>query len=584
MSKELEARVRSWVADDIDPDDQQELNNLLDALREDPGSATLRELESRFSGPLRFGTAGLRGRAEAGQHRMNRATVVRATAGLAHALLAAVPDASERGVVVGRDARRDSRAFQDDIAAVLLARGIKVFWLPDVVPTPVLAFSVRRLGAAAGVMVTASHNPPADNGYKVYWAHGAQIAPPLDEEIARAIDLQPGAREVPRRSRAEARDLVVSRPDLVDAYLQALDSLRFVPEAPVKELSIVYTALHGVGGAVFLEAARRRGLGPVHVVEEQQSPDPTFPTVAFPNPEEDGALDLALARAEAVGADLVVANDPDADRLAAVVRHPGRGYVNLSGNEIGVLLARHLIDHDQPEDTSRVVVNTLVSSRLLGRMANDLGVRYEETLTGFKHIAERMRDLEEEGYRGLMGYEEALGYAVSREVHDKDGVSAALVLVEMAAVAKAEGRTLIDVLEAIHRAHGLFAGRTRSVRLSDVAAVEAAMVRLRQAPDEDLQALGVRSTWDLGSGERKEITGGDVRLDNSLSANLLVFDLEQGGRVAIRPSGTEPKLKVYLEAEVSWPHDESHLEVEERAQATLQAIEGRIVVLAGLGS
>ena len=580
MVESLEARVRAWMADDVEEQDRAELEELLERLREDPGGSTLRELEARFSGPLRFGTAGLRGRVEAGPARMNRATVIRTTAGLATVLLED-GEAVSRGVVLGRDARRGSEAFQADVAAVLAARGITVWWLPGTVPTPVVAFAVRRLGAAAGIMVTASHNPPRDNGYKVYWGpDGAQIVSPLDVRIAAAIDAQPGARHVPRVSGAAAHPYLQERADLEEAYLEMVQGLRWVPDAPVEALPLVYTAMHGVGGPLFLRALERRGFQKVTPVAEQLEPDPAFPTVAFPNPEEDGALDLAVATAERVGAELVLAHDPDADRLGAVVRCPRRGWRALSGNDIGVLLARYLIDHDEPGDTSRLVVNTVVSSRLLERMARDLGVRYAEALTGFKNIAKVMRDLErKESLRPLLGYEEALGYAVSADVRDKDGITAGLALAEMAAVARAEGRTLLDLLEALHRAHGLFVGHSRSVVVSGLDGpqrLEKAMTALRAASLETLRRLGVRERWDLQTGRREDTAGGPTSEPGEAfphRANVLVFELSGGGRIAVRPSGTEPKLKLYLEREVAWPVESTHDEVVSRARAELEAIE-----------
>lgn len=586
MSEALEARIRAWMAADVDEADRTEIQALLDETRVDPGNATWRELESRFSGRLRFGTAGLRGRIGAGESRMNRATVIRATAGLADALVAAVPDAKAKGVVLGRDARHGSEAFQRDAAEVLLAKGFRVIWLPEPGPTPLVPFGVKRLGASAGIMVTASHNPPQDNGYKVYWAHGAQISSPIDAQISDAIDAQPGANQVARLVFDAAEGRFEPRPDLVDAYLDMLDRLRLVPEAPVERLSVVYTAMHGVGGATFLRAFERRGLTDVTVVPEQQAPDPDFPTVRFPNPEEDGALDLAQALAEERSVDLVLANDPDADRLAALVRNSDGSWRNLSGNDIGVLLARHLIDHDEPGDGSRLVVNTVVSSRLLGRMAKDLGVRYAEALTGFKNIAAAMRRLEdEEGLRGLMGYEEALGYAVSAEVADKDGISAGLMLAEMAAVAKSEGRTLVDVLEAIHRAHGLFVGRSRSLVLegSDGAKkIAAMMARLRGVEPEALSAAGIAESWDLESGRRMSTgPGGQAWMDGSLRGDVLIFELEGGGRVAVRPSGTEPKLKFYLETEAPWPAEQSHEAARRAAEQQLESVESAVLGLAG---
>lgn len=573
------ARARAWMEADLDEADRAEIAELVERAAVDTSAEA--ELASRFEGLLAFGTAGLRGRVEAGESRMNRATVVRATAGLADHLLATLENAAERGVVLGRDARRGSEAFQADAAAVLAAKGLKVWLLPEPGPTPVVPFSVRRLGAAAGVMVTASHNPPADNGYKVYWSHGAQIAPPLDVEIAAAIAAQPAAREIERAADSER---IVERSDLRRAYLDCLDRIRLVPDAPVGALSVVYTAMHGVGGATAVEAFSRRGLS-VTVVDAQQAPDPAFPTVDFPNPEEPNALDLAKQTADEAGAELILANDPDADRLGVALRGPDGAWEVLSGNDIGVLLARHLIDHDEPGDPSRLVVNTVVSSRLLGRMAKDLGVRYAESLTGFKYIAERMRTMEDEhGLRALMGYEEALGFAVCREVHDKDGISAALLIVEMAAIAKAEGRTLLELRDAIHRAHGLFVGWGRSVVLpgaDGAARIDSAMERLRALSDERLRELGIASVWDMKAGLRHEI-GSAPTPDGSMSANLVLFELAAGGRVAVRPSGTEPKLKFYLEREARWPAELSRAEAEVGARTELEQLERQLLVAAGL--
>ncbi|MEO1228325.1 MAG: phospho-sugar mutase, partial [Myxococcota bacterium] len=364
-----------------------------------------------------------------------------------------------------------------------------------------------------------------------------------------------------------------------------------VSDAPVEALPLVYTAMHGVGGPLFLRALERRGFRQVTPVAEQLEPDPAFPTVAFPNPEEKGALDLAVATAERADAELVLAHDPDADRLGAVVRCPRRGWKPLTGNDIGVLLARYLIDHDEPGDTSRLVVNTVVSSRLLERMARDLGVRYAEALTGFKNISKVMMNLEEkESLRPLLGYEEALGYAVSADVRDKDGITAGLVLAEMAAVARAEGRTLLDMLEAIHRAHGLFVGSSRSVVMSGLDGperIQRAMTALRGADLDTLRGMGVRQRWDLQTGTRED-TGRDPSSGPSSAspyrANVLVFELSGGGRVAVRPSGTEPKLKLYLEREVPWPAEATYEEVVSRARSDLEAIERGFLALGEIPS
>ena len=587
VSKALEARVRAWMREDIDPDAQRELDELLARTCTEDAQAAWSELEARFRGPLRFGTAGLRAPVGAGESRMNRSTVVRATAGLADYLLAAVPGAETRGVVLGRDARHGSQAFQEDAAGVFRGKGLKVHWLPAPVPTPVVAFGVRSVGAAAGVMITASHNPPGDNGYKVFASHGGQIAPPLDREIAEAIDAQPGARRIVRASAEASPERFEARPELVDAYLAGLASVRFCPEAPVDALRVVYTAMHGVAGGIFLEALSRRGFRQVEVVEAQQAPDPNFPSVTFPNPEEPGALDLARAQAERSDAHLVLAHDPDGDRLAALVRCPRRGWVRLSGNAIGILLAHHLIEHCEPRGRRRLVVNTLVSSRMLARMAERLGVEYIETLTGFKHIAAAMRRFEAEtGGRALLGYEEALGYAVSRQVHDKDGISAGLVLAEMAAASRAVGMTLVDRLEALHREYGLFVEAHRSVWLLGPGGPQQlaeAMARLRTAEPSILSALGVREVWDLKTGLRTVLSDGRTdAADPAMRGDVLVLSLQGGARVAVRPSGTEPKLKLYLEAEAPWPPGLEHDEAVRQALPALERVAAAILGVAGL--
>lgn len=510
-----------WLAAEPDDDLRAELQALLD------GPAD--ELDARFDGRLQFGTAGLRGAVGAGPLRMNRLVVRQAAAGLVDHLLATMPDAAERGVIIGFDARRKSDVFALDTARVCAARGVRALLFPQVVPTPVLAFSITDTGsgraAAAGVMVTASHNPPADNGYKVYLHTGSQIVPPVDGEIAARIDaIDPCAVEL-----APADDplIEVLGGELVEAYLAAAPRVRFRPD--VVGTPVAYTALHGVGGAALLEAFHRAGLAAPHVVAEQQQPDGTFPTVGFPNPEEPGAMDLVIALAASSGARIALANDPDADRLGAAIptRWPAESpadWRKLTGDEIGWLLADHVLRHTSGDD--RLVVTTLVSSSLLGRMAAHHGVHAAETYTGFKWIGHTV--LERPDQRFVFGYEQALGYLVTDRPLDKDGITAAVLLAEIAAVAEAEGRSVQDLLDAIAEQYGTHVIADRSVRLDPVAGA-AAVRRLREQPPTEVAGRAVT-----------EVTWFD-------EATLLRLQCGHELRLQVRPSGTEPKVKLYGE-------------------------------------
>jgi phosphomannomutase len=539
--KELYDRVEAFIADDVEPTDQSELSGWLSRARGgDPAAHA--ELVDRFSGPLVFGTAGLRGIYGPGETRMNRAVVIRATAGLCDYLLATVPDAAERGLVIGRDGRRGSVEMQRDAALVACAKGLKVHFLEGTTPTPVTAFGVKHHHAAAGVMVTASHNPPAYNGYKVYFGNGAQIIPPQDEGIAQAIARQPGAKAVPRADWERAivqGNLQIDR-QVEAAYLSGLAAMVYDPAAPVGALKIAYSAMHGVGERVLRRAFATRGLTQLVTVAEQAEPDGRFPTVEFPNPEEPGALDLVLALAQKSGSDLVVVNDPDADRLGAAVRRLDGEYQVLNGNEIGVLLADHLLTHDGADGAKRLVMATMVSSQLLRKMAADRGVEYRETLTGFKWIAnEALRHHRELGLRFVFGYEEALGYTVGTHVRDKDGISAAMVLCEHAAGLKAHGQTLLDRLDELRRTHGLFVSRQKSLMLpgrEGLAKIKEVMAALRSSPPQRFGDLLVQEVRDLS-----------VAPDPRLRGDVLIYELVGGGRVSVRPSGTEPKIKFYLE-------------------------------------
>lgn len=532
---DLRARAEEWLAQDPDPDTRAELRAILDA-----GDDAA--LASRFGSRLEFGTAGLRGELGAGPNRMNRVTVMRAAAGLA----ACLPPGGR--VIIGFDARHGSRQFAADTAAVLSGAGLRPEVFADPVPTPVLAHFTRAFDdIVAGVMVTASHNPPRDNGYKVYWSDGAQIVPPQDSEISAAIDAVGRVDELPLGSGWPVHGDT-------ELYLDAVASLRLGGD---RDISIVYTPMHGVGRDVLLTAFDRAGFPAPIVVPEQADPDPDFPTVAFPNPEEPGALDLALALAEARGADLVIANDPDADRCAVAVPSPS-GWRTLTGDEVGGLLAEHVLRHTAGDD--RLAVTTIVSSSLLRAIAAAHRVRFAESLTGFKWIMKAGEPTD----RLVFGYEEALGYSVGDDrgvlVNDKDGIGAALAVAALAADAKRDGRTLLDLLDAQARKYGLHATSQLSIRVDDLSLITAAMARLRAAPPQDLAGRPVESFDDLSLP-----SGGLPPTDG------LRFRLAGGSRVVIRPSGTEPKLKCYLEV-VLPVGDEDIADVRARAATELDAL------------
>ncbi|WP_433251970.1 phospho-sugar mutase [Streptosporangium sp. CA-135522] len=550
MSSDLVRLARSWLAQDPDPETRAELTALLDGGDE-------HALRERFGTRLEFGTAGLRGELGAGPNRMNRVTVMRAAAGLARVL------GPGRHVVIGYDARHKSDVFAHDTAAVLTGAGLRASVLPLPLPTPVLAFAVRHLGADAGVTVTASHNPPRDNGYKVYWNDGSQIVPPVDSEISAAIDAVGPVSDLPLGSPGDPAWITLGD-DVVAAYLEAVTAL---PLGDARDLRVAYTPMHGVGGATLTAAFRSAGFGAPATVEAQAAPDPDFPTVSFPNPEEPGAMDLALELARSVNADIVLANDPDADRCAVGVPLPDGGYRMLTGDEVGALLGEHVIR--QTSGDGRLVATTIVSSSLLGKIASTYGVRHAETLTGFKWIMKAGDGL-------VFGYEEALGYSVGSgaglPVHDKDGIGAALTVAGLAARAKLDGRTLLDLLDDQARRYGLHATSQLSVRVADLSLIAGAMARLRADPPVELGGRKVESAEDLSEGSA-DSTG-------LPPTDGLRYRLSGGARVVVRPSGTEPKLKCYLE--VVAPVTGEVAEARERAAQDLDALKADLSVALGL--
>jgi phosphomannomutase len=559
----LAARVRAWIDDDPDPADRAELSALLEA-----GDAA--ELADRFSGPLTFGTAGLRGPLRAGPNGMNLAVVRQAAAGLV-GWLRSNGTTAEEPLVIGYDARRGSKHFAEETARVATGAGLRALVMPRNLPTPLLAYAVRHLGGSAGVMVTASHNPPQDNGYKVYLGSrlggalgaGAQIVPPVDAEISERIAAVTKLSAVPLGDEGELLD-----ESIVTAYLDRAASV--VDSNGPRDLVVAYTPMHGVGGQVAADAFVRAGFAEPHHVDAQWTPDGTFPTVSFPNPEEPGAMDRVIALAKQVNADIAIANDPDADRCAVAIPAPtpGRarpsgqefsqspgGWRMLRGDEVGVLLADHLMRRGR----RGTYATTIVSSSLLKTLTAERGLGYAETLTGFKWISRSAADL-------CFGYEEALGYCVDPDgVRDKDGITAALVVAEVAAGLKAELRTLTDRLDEIAAEHGVYATDQLAVRVDDLTEISDAMARLREKTPTTLLDERVTSAEDLLP-----------------EADVVILRTEEC-RVVVRPSGTEPKLKAYLE--VKEPVAEGDLAAaRERASAALTALRTETAAALGIWS
>jgi len=529
--------AEAWIDQDPDPATREELAALVVA-------RDLDALAERLGATLEFGTAGLRGVVGAGPNRMNQAVVTRVARGLAEHLRDRVPDARALPVVVGHDARLSSPVFAEVVVGVLVAAGLRVRYFERAVPTPLVAYAAKQLGAVAAVVVTASHNPAEYNGIKVYAENAAQLGPPADEEVARRIAAVGSARAVPRRDAIELGSDPGAEPvseALFERYLAELDLVRG-GAAGARDLRIVYTPLHGVGARFVERALRRAGYAAVDVLPEQAAPDGRFPTVPRPNPEEPGVLELAVRRATALGADLVLANDPDADRLAVCVPRPGGGFVQLTGDQVGILLADHILARAS-RTPPPLVVSTIVSSSMLERLVDDHGARLERTLTGFKWICNAGLALERQGgVRFVFGYEEALGYAVPI-VRDKDGISAAVLFADLTALCRAEGKTVRDRLDELAVRHGLWVSRPRSIvrsGLAGAAAISAAMGRLRGDPPARVGGQRVVGLRDLavGAAARPPWLG---------AANLVELSLEGGGRVLVRPSGTEPKLKIYTE-------------------------------------
>jgi len=552
----LLAEARAWLELDPDGETRSELSALIEA-------GNIAELRDRFGAPLEFGTAGLRGIVGAGPSRMNQSVVERTTRAVADYLLTTSGSQEAPLVVVGRDARPTSSAFADAAIGVLTEAGIAVRYFPEACPTPLVAFAARELCTSAAIVVTASHNPAEYNGYKLYGANAVQIVPPVDAEIERRIH------ELHVRSKATTARPTRAEPvpeELAERYLARMESER-PHDAADRSLSIVYTPLHGVGGELATRALARAGFTRVAVVAEQAAPDGSFPTARSPNPEEPAALALALSLAARLEADLVLANDPDADRLAVCVASPGGGYRTLSGNQIGVLLADFVLERAEPTPRP-LVVSTIVSSPMLADVASHHGARFEATLTGFKWIWSAALALEErEHVRFAFGYEEAIGFSIGRAVRDKDGISAAVWFAELAARCALRNETVLDRLESLYRRCGLWASAQHGVtrRGQDGAREIAASLDVAvRTPPTSLAGRAVRGVIDFRAGATQ-------RPPWLPSAPVVSVDLGSEGRLILRPSGTEPKLKIYADLRRDLAASESLWVVEEALEADARA-------------
>lgn len=526
------ALAEAWIAQDPDAETRAELAALVEGVRAGDSAASA-ELADRFDERLAFGTAGLRGAIAAGPNRMNRVLVAQAAAGLAAYLLERAAPGATPSVVIGYDGRKNSDVFARDSAEVMSGAGVRAILLPRLLPTPVLAFAVRHLDVSAGVMVTASHNPPNDNGYKVYLGgddHGSQIVAPADAEIAAHIQRVAESTTVPELPRGSYETAPES---VVDEYVR---QTALSADAHTTQPRVVYTAMHGVGWETMARVLDAAGFATPSLVEEQIAPDPAFPTVAFPNPEEPGAMDLSFARAREVDAELIVANDPDADRLAVAIPDTASadGYRRLTGNEVGLLLgwqaARRASAVSGDSGPNGALACSIVSSPGLEAIADAYDLDFEATLTGFKWIS-RAPGL-------VFGFEEALGYLVNPgTVRDKDGISAALAFLSLVAELQASGRTVADHLDEFVERFGCHASAQLSIRVTELERIGEIMARLRAAPPASVGGIRVERIDDLSDGFG-ELPPSDV----------LRIVLEGGARVMVRPSGTEPKLKVYIDA------------------------------------
>lgn len=549
--------VTLWLAKDPDLRTRKELQTLIDNHQQD-------EIADRFKSRLEFGTAGLRGKVGCGPNRMNRLVIQETAAGLGHYLIQQVDNAKQRGVVIGYDGRPDSQQFAQDTASVLTALGIKVYLTYKVAPTPVVAFGVKHLQAAAAVVVTASHNPPEYNGFKVYWENGAQIIAPHDSGIASQIDLA-ATQAVPTLDLDTAQQqglLVWLQDDYYQTYRQTINTSPLLQHhTDPSSVTIAYTAMHGVGAEMAEALLADAGFNKVLSVKEQREPDGSFPTVNFPNPEEAGAMDRVIALAESVNAELACANDPDADRFAVAVAKPEGGYQMLTGDQVGALLGDYLLRHTAHQ--APLVGNTIVSSSLLNKIAAVHGAVYYQTLTGFKWLTNVAMAKQSEQHPFLFAYEEALGYTVGNSVWDKDGLSAMVAFAQLAAELYSQGKTIWDQLETLYRQHGLYITAQRSIALApDTPPIGD---HLRANPPHTIAGRAVIICDDLKLALRYHRDGTTEPLTWP-SSDVLIYHLQDGARVIVRPSGTEPKLKCYYEVVGTFSAEESFADAEQRTE------------------
>ncbi|USE02995.1 phospho-sugar mutase [Vibrio sp. SCSIO 43133] len=553
-------QISQWLARDPDPITKHELQQLVDSNDE-------RELKDRFSSRLAFGTAGLRGKVGAGPNRMNRLVIQETATGLGHYLLEQVSEASSRGVVIGYDGRSDSKQFAHDTASVLTALGIKVYLTYKVAATPIVAFGVRELNAAAAVVVTASHNPPEYNGFKVYWENGAQIIPPHDSGIAAQIDdaaTQP-LTLLPLDQAKQQGLLIWLEEDYYQTYRKAINQSELLTPDSNTDISIVYTAMHGVGADMAETLLADAGFNQVASVTEQREPDGAFPTVNFPNPEEAGAMDMVMALGKSVGADIACANDPDADRFAVAVKRPDDEYQMLTGDQVGSLFGDYLLS-GQP---NALVGNTIVSSRLLRSIAKAHSAQYYQTLTGFKWLTNVAMTQESVDHPFLFAYEEALGYTVGNKVWDKDGLSALVAFSQLTGKLKAQGKTLWDKLEELYRQHGFYFNAQRSIALDPKSPPIGE--KLRRNPPTEIAGKRIEVIEDLNTSVRQFADGTTETIDLPAS-DVLIYLLEDQSRVIVRPSGTEPKLKCYYEVISDFPPEMDYAQANQSAEAKMLAL------------
>ncbi|CAH6928588.1 Phosphoglucomutase [Vibrio chagasii] len=547
----------NWLARDPDPRTREELQHLIDEGMHD-------ELKDRFTQRLEFGTAGLRGKVGCGPNRMNRLVIQETATGLGHYLIEHVANATMRGVVVGYDGRLDSKQFAIDTASVLTALGIKVYLTSNVAATPIVAFGIEHFNAAAAVVVTASHNPPEYNGFKVYWENGAQIIPPHDAGIAAEID-SAATKPIPLMSLSDAETqgkLVWLTEGYYQTYRAAINQSPFVKnDIESANTTIAYTAMHGVGAQMAEDLLHDSGFHKVFSVAEQREPDGHFPTVNFPNPEEKGAMDLVVNLAKSVDADIACANDPDADRFAVAVRTDEGSYKMLTGDQVGVLFAHYLLS--KPHTKNQLVGNSIVSSTLLEKVANSHNATYFQTLTGFKWLANIGMQLEDEQNEFLFAYEEALGYTIGTQVRDKDGLSAIVVFAQLVEELKSQGRTVWDLLAQISFEHGVHTNAQRSIALDpDSPSIGS---KLRAAQPKTINGIAISVIEDLHSSLRF-ITGGATEAINLPASDVLIYHLEDGSRIIVRPSGTEPKVKVYYETVTKFEGTETYDDTRQRGE------------------